>query len=524
MCRPNSIFVQSILLAVALSPVLAQPLTDCEGIVSLVAPDISLNGSGNHQFAEMTPDGRFVLVRNIVSEIGNPVISEFELILYDRENEITESIELRTNLEFSGQSFGGGYSLSADARFIVFASNNIELPNNNGMSQIYLFDRVTETIEHVSKTSVGEASNAPADTPDVSDDGRFVAFSSAATNLVAQPTGGFNNIYLFDRVQNQMTLASAGENGTAPNDDALPGFGPAPRQVIISAGGQYICYVSAADNLVGAAQISPIASQLYLYNRITGDNEIVSLSDSGHPFFRNVADPEPSFTIQIFRPVQYDMSPDARYFSFDANFSNPEGPSTPTALTSVYVRDRTLQVTEEIDYGTTTVRDFALSPSISDNGRYVTFSTSLLGLSPLEFDEFTFVINQYRYDRVNDTLQFIADNGTGSSPNDRTLGVFCSISGDGGTIVFPSRATNLLSNQITAGPLRTFIRIFDDDPATVDCNNNAISDYCEGRGDPSQFVNALVDGDTSNCIFDINGDGFTNAIDIQALVSELISP
>ena len=469
MIRNNTVFAIFVTLSIVIcEPVMAQPESDCSEIISLVSPDIPPQASDEFIFAEITPDGRFVLFRNIDFQFEIQEIVRHELLLYDRDTGVTESIELRTNIELPSEPYGSSHAMSGDARFISFASNSESLPNSNGRSQVYLLDRLTSTIEQISKSTAGVAANGSSDNPDVSNNGRYVAFSSTATNLVPEPTGGFNNIYLFDRTLNHMTLVSAGDNNSPPNDDSLPGMAPAPRQVIISADGRFVCYVSAADNLVGAAQPTSISNQLYLFDRLSGNNEIASLTNNGLPFFRNVADPAPSFQNQIFRPVQYDMSPDARYFAFDANFDNPDGPSAPGALTSLYVRDQTEQVTEQIDYAVPNIRDVTINPSISDDGAYIAFSTTLLGVHPLEFDEGTLVVNQYRYDRVNDRLQFIAENGSGESPNDRILGPWCSISADGHTVIFPSRASNLLSDGSPTEGIRAFVRTFQDDQAAVD--------------------------------------------------------
>ena len=97
-------------------------------------------------------------------------------------------------------------------------------------------------IERVSVSSNGEQANQASFDPVISADGRYVAFMSYATNLVATDTGGKRNIFVRDRQADQTALVSVGIAGPPANGES---FGPA-----LSPDGRYLAFQSDASNLV----------------------------------------------------------------------------------------------------------------------------------------------------------------------------------------------------------------------------------------------------------------------------------
>ena len=111
-------------------------------------------------------------------------------------------------------------AISSDGRFIAFASLSTNLGAAGGNQQIYIHDRLTGangTTSLISKDSSATAGNGNSSTPSISGDGRFVAFMSLASNLVAGVSG--QQIYLHDRntgVNGTNSLISHDNNGS-PN-------------------------------------------------------------------------------------------------------------------------------------------------------------------------------------------------------------------------------------------------------------------------------------------------------------------
>src|SRR3989442_10111366 len=100
----------------------------------------------------------------------------------------------------SGGSEGNGAStgvaLSADGRFVAFPSvaSNLVAGDTNGVLYVFVHDRQTGTTERVSVDSAGSEGNGASTGVALSADGRFVAFTSVATNLVAGDTNDVTDV------------------------------------------------------------------------------------------------------------------------------------------------------------------------------------------------------------------------------------------------------------------------------------------------------------------------------------------
>jgi Tol biopolymer transport system component len=104
-------------------------------------------------------------------------------------------------------------AMSADGRFVVFGSRSTNLvPGDaNGHYDIFLRDRLTGTTERVSVASTGTEGNGDSLESSVSEDGRYVAFSSSATDLVTGDTNGCVDVFLRDRVAGTTVRISVGD-------------------------------------------------------------------------------------------------------------------------------------------------------------------------------------------------------------------------------------------------------------------------------------------------------------------------
>ncbi|MBK8816172.1 MAG: PD40 domain-containing protein [Methylococcaceae bacterium] len=115
-----------------------------------------------------------------------------------------------------GGFFSYGNSLSADGRYVAFASRAFNLVAggiHNINFDVFVHDRLTKQTTQVSVDSNGIQGNGDSFEPSISADGRYVAFSSKATNLVAPPLVGFH-IYVHDRETKQTTLVRKPKSGS----------------------------------------------------------------------------------------------------------------------------------------------------------------------------------------------------------------------------------------------------------------------------------------------------------------------
>ncbi|MBK8284308.1 MAG: hypothetical protein IPK97_05190 [Ahniella sp.] len=137
--------------------------------------------------------------------------------------------------------------MTADGRFVAFASPGSDLVagDTNGVSDIFVRDMNSNVIERVSVGSNGEQSLGQSFDPWISGDGRFVAFASLGTQLGMAP-GILLNVFVRDRVSNTTTRVSVGVGGVDPNGTS--GFGS--KKATISDDGRWVTFGSEASNLV----------------------------------------------------------------------------------------------------------------------------------------------------------------------------------------------------------------------------------------------------------------------------------
>src|SRR6185503_5397912 len=137
----------------------------------------------------------------------------------------------------NGQVLSG--VLSADGRYVVFASVAANLGTG---THVYRHDRTTHMTVQVDVTPDGAVSTGPSSAPTVSADGRYVAFTSQAADLVATDTNGLQDVFVRDMQSNSTSLVSANAAGTA--GDRLSALSGAAGAHEISDDGRYIVFVS----------------------------------------------------------------------------------------------------------------------------------------------------------------------------------------------------------------------------------------------------------------------------------------
>jgi hypothetical protein len=204
-----------------------------------------IEGNGSSQHPWLSADGRVVAfasqANNLVAADTN---SGFDIFVHNLQ---TGSVE-RVNLSDSGEQSNGDQQnpkISADGRFVAFTSTGTNLvpgDANGTTPDIFVRDRVTSRTTRVSVGSDGAQGNSFSSLSAISADGRFVAFTSYASNLVSGDTNGTPDIFVRDLVAAttaRVSVDSAGNQGNSDSD--------APA---ISAEGRVVAFSSAASNLV----------------------------------------------------------------------------------------------------------------------------------------------------------------------------------------------------------------------------------------------------------------------------------
>jgi Tol biopolymer transport system component len=169
-------------------------------------------------------------------------------------------------------SFSG--SISGNGRFVVFSSvaSNLVAQDNNQMYDVFLFDRQTGVMKLASVASDGTQADGPSGWPVVSDNGRWVVFWSQANNLVTDDTNGAADIFVHDfktRTTQRVSVVSDGSQANGTSD--LPS---------ISADGRYVVFHSDASNLV--RKDTNQFADIFLHDMKTGKTSRVNVSKTGY--------------------------------------------------------------------------------------------------------------------------------------------------------------------------------------------------------------------------------------------------
>lgn len=207
-------------------------------------------------------------------------------------------------------------SISADGRYIAFvsAADNLVAGDTNHRPDIFVHDRTTHTTRLVSFGQNGKPANEASAAAAISGDGRFVAFQSNATNLVRGDRNRSTDVFVADLELGTMTAASVirGQRGTKLHS----------TQPAISGDGSRVVFTSLNPRLVRSDRNQ--ASDIVLYDRTTGKRQTVSVSDTERQ--ANGASSDPAITA------------DGRYVAFQTAATNLAGQDRNRAL-DVYVRD-----------------------------------------------------------------------------------------------------------------------------------------------------------------------------------------
>lgn len=255
-------------------------------------------GIGGYQTDEdniwpnISADGRYVVyssrASNLVVDDTKLPGQRYDLYVYDRVSGVTERVSKNNaREEIDGNPLAA--SISANGRFIAFSSNarNLVLGDTNLTSDVFVHDRVRDVTERVSVASDGTEGNGGSGIshgPSISDDGRFVAFDSQASNLVPHDTNTASDVFVHDRLLGTTERVSVSSYGEQADPRRLPtqtsgSYLPLPGSM--SPDGRYIVFASDAGNLGTVGANTPFS--LFLHDRHTGRTEAMSLSSEGVP-------------------------------------------------------------------------------------------------------------------------------------------------------------------------------------------------------------------------------------------------
>lgn len=342
-------------------------------------------------------------------------------------------------------------AVSADGRFVAFmsAASTLVTGDTNGDNDIFVRDLVAGTTVRASVADDGLESDpeAPpplfiggATGPSISADGRFVAFESGASDLVANDTNDWPDVFVRDLVLGRTVRASLGPGGAEANERS--------HSATISPDGRYVAFLSQATNLDGGEDPNGNLLDVYLHDLATGVTERVSVDDAGAPL---------TLSVGIVNAWHPDVSRDGARVVFNANDPTAAPGAVGGFVTQTYVRDRVAGRTFLASVATTgaPANWVPHAPAMSDDGRHVLFFSSASNLVPGDDNEapdfFVRDLDAGRTERVSVTS---AGEDGGAEYNSNPQGA---ISADGRFVVFPSIATL----DPRAGDYRTHLYVHD---------------------------------------------------------------
>lgn len=330
-------------------------------------------------------------------------------------------------------------SISADGRYIAFKSAAADLVQNdtNSQSDVFVRDTVTAHTVRASVATSGGESDGPSREPFISADGKFVVFSSDADNLVSGDTNGVADIFVRD-------LVAGTTSRITPNVANGPAFVP-----VISANDRYIAFWSWSFTTVGGDANG--TADVFRYDRTTGTTILASVSSSG------AQGNGPSFVPSI--------SADGNRIAFESDATNL-APSDTNVRRDIFVRDvaagTTIRASVQSGGGegtggpvsATTDQSGSRNAALSSDGHWLSYTSWCTNLVSGDTNDATdiFVTNV-------DTLQTERVSISSASAQTTTgAGSFNStISGDGSNVVFQSAASNLVAGD-SNGVTDVFVR------------------------------------------------------------------
>ena len=269
----------------------------------------------------ISTDGQHIAYYSYASNLAwQDTNGTHDVFEYDRAADRTSRVSVDSNGQ---QANGLSYlpSISADGRYVAFSSSasNIALfPDTNHADDVFVHDSLYGRTDRVSLDPNGEQGNSASRYGMISGDGRYVAFNSYASNLVAGDTNNRNDMFVYDRYRYVATRIDVDPDGRE-----LPGGTTSDVWPSISADGRYVAYESGADNLVPGDYNH--VWDVFLRDRVAGSTSLVSVASDG--------------TQGDYYSHEPSVSADGRHVAFTSYASNFVAGATSRYSSNVYIRD-----------------------------------------------------------------------------------------------------------------------------------------------------------------------------------------
>jgi Tol biopolymer transport system component len=395
--------------------------------------------------AGISADGRYVLfnslARNLVSGDTN---DRDDVFVADRNAGTVERVSVRSG---GGQAnpgsdpYGGSYAggLSANGRYVVFNSDspNLVPRDTNHTADVFVHDRARDVTTRVSVGARGRQANGPSGDPAISANGRYVAFSSLASNLVRGDTNGMSDVFVRDLRTGRTVRASLTSHGAQArcNQSGCESTEPA-----LSANGRFVAFESSATNLV--PRDTNRTADVFVRDLRRGRTERVDVSSSG----RQSANDRTNNGSNA--PV---ISASGRFVAFHSYAPNLVRGDT-NRLPDIFVHDRRTEKTTRVSISTAgqqANQESLGAAAISPDGRYVAFTSLATNLVGGDVNDITDVFVR---DLRAGTTSLVSLGDSGNQGGDASSVGGAAFSADDRYLAFSSWASNFVPGDTNDVP------------------------------------------------------------------------
>src|SRR5438034_9619970 len=364
----------------------------------------------------------------------------------------------------SGNGGSTATAVTADARYVLFSSGASDLiGGGTTRGALYVRDLVAGTTKmvDVNVAGTGRGNNFSLGDGWISADGRFVMFTSDASDLVATDTNHGSDVFLRDMLGGTTALVSVNRAGT----DSARANGAIPETIAagMSADGRYVLFASDATDLV-SDQIT-FTPQLYVRDVVAGTTTLVSVNRDGVATNHRQpgtgpgnCDPQFGECPPDIWPFEPTISANGRYVVFGSWAKDLVSKFVGSlSLENIFVRDLQTKTTSLVSVNLSSAGASGGSdrPSISADGRFISFrsdATDLVGTQTIGHRE------MYVRDMAASTTSLVSVNRTGTSGSGGVLDNHPAISADGTHVVFTSPSAVLTPEKLNPSIEDAFVR------------------------------------------------------------------